>query len=78
MTECSQRWSKEPPTEPGWYWWRDCYGTLTAHPVKVSRSIVYLAEGTGSEWLAFGIYEGSKTVEEYVGVWWPEKINVPA
>lgn len=23
MTPAGQRWTREKPTEPGWYWWRD-------------------------------------------------------
>ena len=71
MRECT----KNPPTERGWYWFRN--DVLPLHPVKVSQSVVYMAEGKGCEWLAFGIYHGSGDTESYIGQWWPEAIKPP-
>lgn len=33
------QWSCEPPTEPGWYWWRDSASSSTLFVVRIARGI---------------------------------------
>ena len=35
------KWTTEPPTEPGWYWWREYPEPGALHMVKVARRPPY-------------------------------------
>jgi len=61
MTE----WTKTPPTEPGWYWYRD-------FPVLPDTQAGYMNP--------YGFWEcaGLRTeAERLPGEWWPERIQEP-
>ena len=56
-------WTKEPPSEPGWYWW--CYRICDPIPVCIDQGGIAI--------------EGDRAVptKELGGKWWPEKIKEP-
>jgi len=64
MTE----WQKEPPTEPGWYWWQK--GDYPTRPMEVFRF--------GKDYRLLGSTHPMPTaVEDMGGEWWPERIKEP-
>jgi len=60
------RWTKEPPTESGWYWYRHALSSqpqvFEARDTKDGISIYY------DQWRPTFYFEGE---------WWPEKIEPP-
>lgn len=34
------KWTKEKPTQPGWYWWRDKYSSDIVHVTEDSGMLV--------------------------------------
>lgn len=58
------KWTKTPPTEVGWYWFRE--GHQWAIPVHIS-------EGGWRNCVVLGF----KRAEENYGKWWPEKMEYP-
>ena len=65
MTE----WTKEPPTEPGWYWWRD----------SIAQEIIHLRWDSNSDDL--GYWEPGTMLfhpaDRRGGKWWLEPIQPP-
>ena len=57
-------WTKEPPTEPGFYWWRDLEWQEDAKVIFV--------EQRGDQLKTWGT-----TVQVMGGEWWPERIQEP-
>ena len=63
-------WTKEAPTEPGYYWWRK----------GNAAEIKHLVEGMhGRDDLGFWSLVGPRfiSVTEVGGQWWPERIQEP-
>ncbi len=62
-------WSKQPPTEPGWYWWRQFPDSRPmAESVQMAGGelrLVVEASGTGYD------------LEGYGGEWWLDPIAMP-
>jgi len=71
------KWTKEPPTEPAFYWWRS--DTDTPRPIE----ILSLDEQFGGKNKIFGLYVRGVSRNMYSlsdwdgGEWWPEKIEPP-
>ena len=63
------KWTKEPPTEPGYYWWR-----LTPEhmhqQVQVCGEVLYVVATIGDHPIAL-------PVSFVPGEWWPERIPEP-
>lgn len=61
-------WTTDPPTRPGWYWWRDEF-----HPPQVQHVVLYAYADTESPQLfcSFGF------VDRMGGEWWSERIKEP-
>lgn len=62
----TDKWSKNLPTKPGWYWWRakTDYEPIVLNVVKFQNSIrIWNGKWRTPEWLA--------------GEWWPERIEIP-
>ena len=67
MSESNQGWSKEPPTEPGWYWWRPDM-ISESEIVKCAKREQFVDVCRGGMW-SFS--------EALRGDWWPERIQEP-
>lgn len=69
-------WTKELPTEPGWYWWRLDIGLGTiSHP-----RIVRVSSATGPDAIMRVTYIGSTLIERLGsanGYFWDEPIKPP-
>jgi hypothetical protein len=63
-------WSKEAPTEPGWYWFRPSDLTQFKQVVQVSRNAI----GNLRASVGGGAFY---PVEELKGLWWTEPIREP-
>jgi hypothetical protein len=67
------QWSSEPPTEPGWYWWRESATPIwPPSPVEVERDsrtghLFHRLDSDYDELLAM-----------MGGQWWPEPLEPPA
>lgn len=64
-------WSKDPPAEPGWYWWRMRDGTeaFVLQWLPAPKLIGY----PDPEAPSFIRYRGWGTI----GEWWPVQISMP-
>lgn len=72
------KWTKTPPSEPGWYWWRGDGGNLA----QVREVIIVREFGIGPPGSRETAYietpEARLTAEWIRGEWWPEPIEPPA
>ena len=59
-------WTKEPPTEPGWYWWRRHSKTPDVVELKKSHLVMKMT-WRGDVWYA----------DDMQGEWWPDRIQEP-
>jgi hypothetical protein len=63
-------WSKDAPTDPGWFWFQPADLIERQQPIRISRN-------------AAGHLRASKAggafypIEELKGLWWSERINEP-
>ena len=63
-------WTKEPPTEPGWYWWRDEDQTPNCVDVIEDRFDYELkVENEPGRWRELDCLNH--------GEWWPDRIQEP-
>lgn len=61
-------WTKEPPTEPGWYWFRHMKGSMH-EVVMVSQFHSGLRVfGPAHDWISIDMLHGE---------WWPVPIEPP-
>lgn len=58
-------WTTTPPTEPGWYWYRDFPRLPEMHVGEIKAGGLFDALGWRTE------------VEKLPGEWWPERIQEP-
>ena len=63
------KWTKEPPTESGWYYGRE----------TTIDEVVYLNPDrvTGQMFAGYGYKGFSRLASEIGGEWWPEPIQPP-
>lgn len=65
-------WTKQPPTEPGWYWWRD---EIDIPPDNEPRWVYLSPAGLMTE--NDDVDLNVSPPEELDGEWWPEQISEP-
>ena len=67
------KWTKEPPTEPGWYWWRSDTDKPKILEVlwlgEQGKSLGLYVRGGSRNLYSLGDWDG--------GEWWPERIKEP-
>lgn len=63
-------WTREPPTEPGWYWNRCGDYDEMPHPQYIYRN--------GDSLMLFDVALDAEVVAcEYPGEWWPVPLEPP-
>lgn len=60
-------WTKTPPTEPGWYWWREIDAPDTMRPA------FYTHDEDPTPWHPWGLMWQPNGTGEY----WPSRIPEP-
>lgn len=60
------KWTKTPPAEPGWYWYRDIPLDCPTTILRVDETRI--ADGIG----CYGV-----EIERLPGEWWPVKVEPP-
>jgi hypothetical protein len=75
---CELSYTRVPPTEPGWYWWRDDK-ILKAEPLEVTHEIWDTSTNGEDNW-GSGLYantkDGLKDID-FIGGEWSERIEPP-
>lgn len=64
-------WTKEPPTEPGWYWIKDT--ALEPDAVLVARDV----GPEGGLFVKYHVRGMGVMLDQINAEWWPEKIEPP-
>ena len=64
------KWTKEAPTEPGWYWFRDI---REPDAVLLCRDV----GPDGKLFCKFHVRGMGIMVDQMDGEWWPKKIELP-
>ena len=67
----NQDWSKKPPTEPGYYWWR--YGPDDDLPDLLNLYLSPMGIMAPNEDDALHV----SPPEKLDGEWWPERVQEP-
>lgn len=63
------RWTSEPPTEEGWYWWREGPASATIEIVEIRGKVAFFLNRYGRS--------VARTAPYYRGQWWPAPIAPP-
>lgn len=63
------KWTSVPPTEAGWYWWRQGPASVSVEIVEIRKGVAFFLNRYGRS--------VAKTAPYNSGQWWPAPIVPP-